>query len=186
MVNPAAIQKLPSVFQPVTDEKGANAAVALLLKPQGEDSEILLVKRAVHPKDVWSGQMAFPGGKREPHDTHLKATVTRETFEETGINIAGSRFLGVLGAVPPMIKSGFLVLPFVVALETEPEINLNHSELDSHIWVPYEKIVQSNGKTRLPNFGEVPAFVLENVVVWGMTYKILSDFILSVETLKTQ
>lgn len=186
MVNAGIIRKLPSVLKPVTGEQGANAAVALLLRPESEDSDILLVKRAVHPKDVWSGQMAFPGGKREPQDAHLKATVTRETFEETGINLSESRFLGVLGAAQPMIRSGFLVLPFVVALDAEPEVKLNHSELDSHIWVPYEKIIQSNGKTTLPNFGEVPAFILGNDVVWGMTYKILSDFIRIVETLKTQ
>ena len=184
MVNADIIRKLPSALKPATDEQGANAAVALLLKHTVDDFKILLVKRAIRPKDVWSGQMAFPGGKREPNDANLKATAIRETLEETGIGIAESRFLGVLGAVQPMVKSNFLVLPFIAALDAEPEIKLNRSELDSYIWVPYKVMVQSNGKTALPNFGEVPAFILGNAVVWGMTYKILIDFIRIVEALK--
>jgi 8-oxo-dGTP pyrophosphatase MutT (NUDIX family) len=90
--------------------------------------------------------MAFPRGKREPQDANLKAAATRETIEETGVNIARSRFLCVLGTVQPMIRSGFLVLPFVVALEIEPEIKLNHNELDSHIWVPTRKLCRAKEK----------------------------------------
>ena len=140
--------------------KAQNAAVTLLLKPKDEDFEILLVKRATYPADVWSDQMAFPGGKREPQDANLKATVTRETLEETGINLSESRFLGVLNAVQSLPRRDLRILPFVVALENEPKITLNHSELDSYMWVPYEEIVQSKGKTVEPNFGEVPAFIL--------------------------
>jgi hypothetical protein len=45
--------------------------------------------------------------------------------------------------------------------------------------------MQSKGKITMPNFGEVTAFFLGKDVIWGMTYKILIDFISTVEALKT-
>ena len=33
--------------------------------------EILFIRRAEHPQDPWSGQMAFPGGRAEPGDADL-------------------------------------------------------------------------------------------------------------------
>ncbi|MCL4429684.1 MAG: CoA pyrophosphatase [Chloroflexi bacterium] len=184
MVNPETVAKLPFALRPVSDEQGANAAVALLLKPNHGDFEVLLVKRAVHPADVWSGQMALPGGKREPQDSDLKAVVARETIEETGINLSIGRFLGVLTAVQSVPRRDLRILPFVVQLEKKPEIALN-SELEWYTWVPYEQIAQSEGKSMQQGF-EVSAFLLPNAVVWGITYKILSDFIKTVEAAKTQ
>jgi 8-oxo-dGTP pyrophosphatase MutT (NUDIX family) len=181
MVNAETVAKLSSVLKPSTDEQGANAAVALLLKSRGQDFEILLVKRVMRKGDVWSGQMAIPGGKQEPKDQNLKATVIRETFEETGIDINENQFLGVLNAVQSVPRPDFRILPFVVTLETEPEVTLNRSELDAYMWVPYERIIRSHGTSSELGFGEVPAFLLGNAVVWGITYKILRDFAKTVE-----
>jgi 8-oxo-dGTP pyrophosphatase MutT (NUDIX family) len=186
MVTLKTLQKLPTNLKSLSQEQRANAAVAIIIKPGNGDFEILLVKRAIRANDVWSGQMAFPGGKRELQDATLKATATRETLEETGIEIASSRFLGVLDAVKPMTGSGFLVLPFVVALDKTPQIVLNLTELESYIWVPYEEIRLSMGKTLIPLIGEVPAFLPKNTIVWGMTYKILCNFFKIVESIKTQ
>jgi 8-oxo-dGTP diphosphatase len=66
LVSAEAIAKLPSALEPISDEQGANAAVALLLKPRRNDFDVLLVKRVKNPSDPWSGQMALPGGIREP------------------------------------------------------------------------------------------------------------------------
>jgi 8-oxo-dGTP pyrophosphatase MutT (NUDIX family) len=186
MVNPQIIAKLLSALKPFSAQQSANAAVALLLKPNADDFEILLVKRATRQTDVWSGQMARPGGNREPQDADLKATAIRETLEETSVDIGASSFLGALDAVQPVPRRDYLVLPFVVLLENDPKIFLNHGELESFLWVPYEEILQSKGKTAVPNIGEVPAFLVKNTVVWGMTYRILLDFTQTVEALKTQ
>ena len=186
MVNAATIAKLPTALKPAMDEQDANAAVTLLLKPTANDFEILLVKRAKRTADSWSGQMAFPGGKRESQDQNLKATAIRETQEETDIDVAKSRFLGVLNTVQSVPRGDFRILPFVAVLDMEPQIKLNISELEWHIWVPYERLIKSEGITAELGYGHVPAFLLENVVVWGITYKILSEFIKIVEALKTQ
>jgi 8-oxo-dGTP diphosphatase len=180
MVSAEVIAKLPTALKPISDEQGANAAVSLLLKPMRGDFDVLLVKRVENPLDTWSGQMALPGGKREPRDSSLRDTVVRETLEETGVAVGDCRFLGVLGAVRSEPKPDFKILPFVVLLEDEPRLKLNKAELETFIWVPYEKIVQSKGIVQF-SFGKVPAYIFADGVVWGITYKILSEFVEAVE-----
>ncbi len=180
MVSAEVIAKLPAVLKPISDKQGANAAVALLLKPRRNDFDLLLVKRVENPSDTWSGQMALPGGKREPKDLSLKDTVMRETLEETGVTLGRCRFLGVLDAVRSEPKPDFVILPFVVLLEDEPELKLSEAELETFIWVPYEELIQSKGTTEF-SFGKVPAFVLADSVVWGITYRILSEFVEAVK-----
>jgi 8-oxo-dGTP diphosphatase len=180
LVNAEAITKLPTVLKPISDEQGANAAVALLLKPRRNDFDLLLVKRVKKPSDPWSGQMALPGGKREPKDTSLKDTVMRETMEETGVALGQCRFLGVLNAVRSEPKPDFKILPFVVLLGDEPKLKLNKAELEMFIWVPYEEVVQSKGVVEF-GFGKVPAYIFADAIVWGVTYRILSDFVKAVE-----
>jgi 8-oxo-dGTP pyrophosphatase MutT (NUDIX family) len=180
LVGAEAIAKLPAVLKPISNEQGANAAVALLLKPKRNDFDLLLVKRVKNPSDPWSWQMALPGGKREPKDTSLKDTVMRETLEETGIELGHCQFLGVLDAVRSEPKPDFTILPFVVLLEDEPKLKLNRAELEMFIWVPYEEVVQSKGVVEF-GFGKVPAYIFADAVVWGVTYRILSDFVKAVE-----
>jgi 8-oxo-dGTP pyrophosphatase MutT (NUDIX family) len=180
LVSAEAIAKLPAALKPVSDEQGANAAVALLLKPKRNDFDLLLVKRVENPSDPWSGQMALPGGKREAKDMSLKDTVMRETLEETGITLGKCCFLGVLDAVRSEPKPVFKILPFVVLLEGEPKLELNRAELETFIWVPYEEVVQSKGAVEF-SFGKVPAYVFADAIVWGLTYKILSAFVEAVE-----
>jgi 8-oxo-dGTP diphosphatase len=180
LVSAEVIAKLPAVLRPISDEQGANAAVALLLKHGRNDFDLLLVKRVENPSDTWSGQMALPGGKREPKDASLKGTVMRETLEETGIVLGQCRFLGVLSAVRSEPKPDFKILPFVVLLEGEPKLKLNKAELETFIWVPYEEVVQSRGMVEF-SFGKVPAYIFADAIVWGVTYKILSEFVEAVE-----
>jgi 8-oxo-dGTP diphosphatase len=183
LVSAEAIAKLPIVLESISNEQDANAAVALLLKPKRNNFDLLLVKRVENPSDTWSGQMALPGGKREPTDDNLKATVMRETLEETGVKLERCRFLGVLDAVPSEPKPDFTILPFVVLLEDEPELKLNKRELETFMWVPYEEVVQSKGIVEF-SFGKVPAYIFSDAVVWGITYRILSEFVKAVEAVQ--
>src|SRR5262245_34151321 len=67
---------------------GERAAVAAILLPRDDTFEILLIRRAERPTDLWSGHMAFPGGRRSPEDRDLLATAVRETEEEVGLDLA--------------------------------------------------------------------------------------------------
>jgi hypothetical protein len=67
------------------------------------------------------------------------------------------------------------ILPFVVFLEHEPSIKLNE-ELEGFAWVSLEKLAQHKGIAEF-SFGEFPAYIIENSVIWGLTYRILEKFV---------
>jgi len=183
LVSDSGIEKLSKALRPVSDEQGANAAVALTLKLGKAELSVLFVKRVENPADPWSGQMAFPGGKRDATDLNVKQTVIRETFEETGISLLdGCRFLGVLTALQSKPKHGLIILPFVVLVEHEPRIKLNEKELEGFAWISLSEIIRGKGFAKF-SFGDVPAYTVGSTVIWGLTYRILEDFIRTFKTM---
>jgi len=165
----------------------SRAAVAMILHaPAGAAApEMLLIERARHPHDPWSGQMAFPGGRMDPTDQDLSTTAARETLEEVGIalgapigqldDMTNARMRQRLPAVRPITVS-----PFVYLCERRPEVTHNH-EVASTVWVPFEQIIHplcaSAYRVESPGFqGTFPAFVYQGYKVWGMTYRIIETF----------
>ena len=174
------LEKLPRVLKRVSEEQDADAAVALLLKPVDRDLEVLFVKRVEIPSDPWSGQMAFPGGKRDAKDQNLKQTVIRETLEETNINLLDHcRFLGMMGSLRSTQRPEMKILPFVILLEHEPTIKLNE-ELEGFVWISLEDLFQSKGTVKF-SFGVVQAYTVGNYIIWGLTYRILEKFFHNLE-----
>ncbi len=169
-------EKLSKMLNPVSEEQDADAAVALLLKTVNQDFKVLFVKRVENPTDPWSGQMALPGGKRDSKDKDLKQTVVRETSEETNINLLHRcRFLGVMETLRSTQRPDMKILPFVILLEHEPSIKLNE-ELEGFVWISLEELVRHKGTVKF-SFGESPAYIVRNSVIWGLTYRILERFI---------
>lgn len=169
------IEKLSKTLKPLADEQDANAAVAVLFKRDGEKLYVLFVKRVENPKDPWSGQIAFPGGKQTAEDANLEETVIRETREETNINLlTGCRFLGVMETFQSKPRPDIKVLPFVVLAEDNPLIKLNEKELKEYFWIPVGELVQNRTTAKL-SFGEVPAFIVRGMVIWGLTYRIMQN-----------
>ncbi len=157
------------------------AAVATVLRGAGEP-EVLLIRRAEHPEDPWSGHMAFPGGRHDPEDRDLFHTALRETLEEVGLDLsAGARLLGRLDDVPAIARgrrTGMAISPFVFELG-DPEAGLcaNH-EVQEVLWVPLGPLMRGEADTTIayPRDGatfHLPAFDVEGRIVWGLTYQML-------------
>ncbi len=151
------------------------AAVAILLREEEDDYETLLVRRAVVPGDPWSGDMAFPGGKKVPQDKTLRDTVVREVSEETGIDLDALRYIGALPVLFSSMKPERDVLPIVYLYEGRPEIRLN-SELTAYRWVHLKELRASRTTEKVKGWeGEV--FKLGDDIVWGLTYRMLDNLL---------
>lgn len=178
MRNVETIGKLRELLNPV-EESLAEAAVAMLLSQAEAGLRVLLVKRAVNPSDPWSGHMALPGGRRCPEDHSIMETVVRETIEETGIDISQFLFLGTLNVVTSNVAPDLEILPFVVLSEETPKVTLT-KELCSYFWVSLEQLKRSKGRGRAHQ-RNVPAYLVQNEVVWGLTYRMLNNLLDLVE-----
>ena len=153
------------------------AAVAMILKGR-EDPEVLLIKRAEKDGDPWSGQVALPGGKMTEGDASLSQTAERETLEEVGIDLRKSaQFLGYSGAT--RTHTGVMeVVPCAFLLREEVKVVPN-DEVASYSWVKIQALLAPGAKStyRLGGTGQltVPAYSIGDYVVWGLTYRLLSQ-----------
>lgn len=165
-------------------ERARRAAVALVLAPTMADEQalsLLLVRRAEREGDPWSGHMALPGGHAHPSDADLLHTARRETLEEVGVDLSQAELLGRLDDVGPMRSSEIGVRPFVFWTSSTPPVTLS-GEVAETLWVPLDAL--ASGRLRSTREVEVrgtrlqvPAYVIAERVVWGMTYHLLERFL---------
>ena len=173
------IKKNLSAEEPlVPDERMASVAVILRSR---RELETLLIKRAESSGDPWSGQIAFPGGRREASDLSLKQTAVRETMEETGLDLLSKgKFLGYFGTFRTHTGT-MLVAPCVFLLRSEVRVRTNF-EAASFRWVPVSKFSDERSKSHyLLERGNLkqsfPAYKYEDYVIWGLTHRIISTLV---------
>lgn len=161
------------------------ASVALVLRPARDGSELLIIKRGRLDRDPWSGHMALPGGRMEAHDESLLRTAIRETHEEVGIDLdEAGRTLGRLERVEPVSTAlpTLTVVPFVFGVSTGTEARIASREVAEFHWVPLGHLRSPDNRTihRLHRSGRehtFPAIDVAGRTVWGLTHRILSDFL---------
>ena len=164
-------------FGPLLIEPGGcrQASVALMLRERNLGLELLVIKRAENELDRWSGQMALPGGGREPGDESAYDTARRETLEEIGIDLDEGRFLGRLDDMRSRTIR-IVISVVVVAIDAEPG-PLDPSEVVEAFWVPLDLLVAE--EVEIPGFpGTWPAFTYkDHYVIWGLTNRILTHLL---------
>jgi 8-oxo-dGTP pyrophosphatase MutT (NUDIX family) len=158
-------------------------AVALILRDSPSGAQILFIERAHHERDPWSGNLGFPGGKVEEQDRDARRAAERETLEETGLNLAGNRYLGrlsdIAGAYLPV-----LISCFVYCLEVPATVTAS-GEVRSIFWVPFESLLDpAHHRTTWVRFSgkdlETPALMIpdrEDTPLWGITYRLIMQFL---------
>ncbi|MGK3961886.1 CoA pyrophosphatase [Sorangium sp. So ce118] len=147
------------------------------------EAELLLIRRAEHPRDPWSGHMALPGGRRDATDASLLETAIRETREEVGIDLAAhGALLARLPDLPAVVRGrrvGMIITPFVFALRTTPELTLN-DEVAEALWTPLGPLARGEcastyAYTHEGNVVHLPCLLVNERVVWGLTYRMLEQ-----------
>ena len=157
------------------------AAVALVLAPHPDS--ILLIRRAERDGDVWSGHLAFPGGRASPSDPDLAFTAVRETMEEVGVTLDPSARLGQLDDLAPSspVLPPILVRPFVFAIPQQLTLSPNR-EVAAAFWLPLSEltrpdVLRPTEHRRHGTLIRMAGYHLEQGVVWGMTERILTPFL---------
>jgi 8-oxo-dGTP pyrophosphatase MutT (NUDIX family) len=156
-----------------------NAAVLMLVYPKNEVAHLALIVRNTYP-GVHSSQIGFPGGKEEIEDGTLEFTALRETEEEVGVQIEKVEIIRRCSEIyiPP---SNFLVTPFLGFSDENLQFTPNPSEVKRVIELPIhqllndEIIVQTKMTTSYATDINVPAFQVENFLIWGATAMMLSE-----------
>jgi 8-oxo-dGTP pyrophosphatase MutT (NUDIX family) len=183
-----AIEARMKVWEPIRIEENPRrrAAVALILAPHEDGPQVLLIRRAENPRDPWSGHMALPGGGAEEIDDGLAATAVRETAEEVGIDLEGhGQLITALNEVPAYSGGkpvDMVVSPFLFMLDRVRETRPDPSEVAAAIWLPLAAFQgeANRGTTPIdtPRFkAEMPAFIVNSNIVWGLTYRMIEDFL---------
>jgi len=180
LVRDGLARHAPTPMDPTTT---AYAAVAVVLRDGRAGGEVLFIERATRREDPWSGHMAFPGGRFEAGDDSARATACRETFEEVGLELARSEYLGHVcdltdrgrGTSAPMIVSAH-----AFHLERDQPLRLDPKEVRSAFWFPLAELRSEARRTthaipQLPD-RRFPAIVVGEPgrhFVWGLTYRFL-------------
>src|SRR5690606_6486278 len=179
-----ALERRPAARVPRTPHT-IEAAVALVLRPR-ESLELLLIKRAEHESDPWSGHIALPGGRRHPEDEDLLATAMRETAEATAVPLARTgRLLGPLDEVEPSTPRlpPIIIAPFVLGVGPDTTAVPDAREVDAALWVPLDALRDPAAISEILidlEEGErraFPSLRYGDHVIWGLTYRILTTFL---------
>jgi len=163
------------------------AAVSLIVVETEYGLQLLLIQKAQRKGDLWSGQMAFPGGHKESNDKTLLDTAIRETQEEVGIELHHDTCVAQLTRCAPLKRRlPLLVTPYVFASSLIPSVTMNH-EVSDYIWLPLDVLTKHDylhfQKVQFDQgVVEVPGFLLPSgQFIWGLTFRILRSFIEIVE-----
>jgi len=162
-----------------SETKPEQAAVVILIFPdKNKEWHILLQKRTKDQREH-SGEVSFPGGKKEVSDPDLRNTAIRELNEEMGISISLEQVLCELTPIYIPV-SNFKVHVFVTVLLEEPEFRINPYEVSHPILLPIYLITEEKNMTFAPvsikgKMLEVPCFQYQGHTIWGATAMILSE-----------
>lgn len=154
------------------------SAVLVLLKGESfEDGEVLLTHRSPSMRSH-SGQIAFPGGRREEGDASLVDVALREAEEETGLDRSTVTPLEQWGKLD-IRATGNTVSP-VLAYWHEPGTvwPASPAETDDVFTVPLRELADPANRMMVGfSRWKGPAFRARGYVVWGFTAGVLSGLL---------
>jgi 8-oxo-dGTP pyrophosphatase MutT (NUDIX family) len=158
-----------------------DAAVAIILFHNEAGKLSTIVTRRQEYDGSHSGQISFPGGKKEIDDDNLLDTAIRECYEEIGVY---ARNFEVLKELTPLFVpvSQFLITPYVFYSEnktfeymrSEREVAAIH-ELDLLELFKSEVVYLDLKINSDYTLKRVPHFKQGDTLVWGATALILNE-----------
>ena len=140
--------------------------------------------QGLEPEDTYHA-----GGRAEERDAALLDVAMREAAEEVGIDARqGGRLLGMLPTVRPLSARipSITVTPFVALTPPGAIPRLQPDEVEEVFWMPLAALRRSGRSATVrwdarDGTRELPAFPSPKGPIWGITERILSQFLALVE-----
>jgi len=154
--------------------------VLIALYPLNGNVHTVLMKRPDYI-GAHSGQVSFPGGKKEPNDPDIITTALREAQEEVAISPQDVQVLGQLTELY-IPASNFLVHPVIGLLDHVPDLVPDAHEVERILLPDLAHFLRSDivGEKVIPireNLTvKAPFYDVEGETVWGATAMIISEF----------
>ena len=149
---------------------GRHAAVAIIFDDQ---KRVLMMQRAKHKDDPWSGHMGFPGGGYEEEDTSIRKTAERECLEEMGFDLVDNAIF--LGGLRRLSHPKITVDAFVYHLRAPVQLAPNEEVADI-FWISLHDLNDEQFKGTIDHTFQntprkFPAITLPGVPVpiWGIS-----------------
>jgi 8-oxo-dGTP pyrophosphatase MutT (NUDIX family) len=159
------------------DLKPAAVLCPIVMHPDGET---MLLTRRSETLRKHTGQIAFPGGRCDPGETHVEAAL-REAEEEIGL---ARDFVEVAGRLTPYeTVTGYVVTPIVGFVTPGFSLTLNPHEVAEAFEVPFSFLMDETNHLRQyrePMGGGQKryfyAMPFEDYYIWGATAGMLRGF----------
>ena len=154
------------------------AAVALILVERAGAPHVPFIVRPAAMR-AHSGQIALPGGVRDPGDPSFAHTARRETFEELGIAPERVRVLGMLDDVPTPTR--FVITPVVGVLTAPCDYLPNPEEVAQVFEAPLATFADRGAAEDMgerEHWGvryRLRAYPYESHRIWGATARVLES-----------
>ena len=178
MNTPERLQQNLATHQPLEIAgQYPDAAVLVAISDDPHNPQLLLTKRAQHLA-IHSGEVAFPGGKRDQEDASLLATALREAEEEVALAQSAFQFFGCLDQ--RITRTDIRVTPFVGVIPAAIKLKAYPGELDSLFYTPLDFFLNPENLhiDKVPYQGElrhIPRFDYGQYSIWGVTAMIIVD-----------
>lgn len=153
--------------QPDLAEAGVLVAITAEASPK-----LLLTLRASHLSSH-QGEVAFPGGKRDPEDHDIIHTALREAQEEVGLEPHQVQVLGVMDQV--VSRFGYLVTPVLGIIRPGLDHIASPDELDAVFEVPLDLFRQSPSKYFERGNIRIPSYDYDDFHIWGLTAMMIAE-----------
>jgi 8-oxo-dGTP pyrophosphatase MutT (NUDIX family) len=150
------------------------AAVLVPLYPHDGELRVVLTRRRADLRRH-SGEISFPGGRRDREDATLRETALREAEEEIGLAPAEVTVVGALERTSTF-ATNYAIHPFVGLLEGRRAWRASELEVDAVLEPTLGEVRAGRTRTLIERRGfefETDAYVFDGELVWGATARII-------------